>query len=193
MDFEEVKDYIRAVADDSSLALIPIPMAAELFGITGAGIAARVKSGTLRGIKVGSSRYILLESVVSTLQKADDEVATVRRFLEDQARQGVSSVEYGPVMGLLGLSSTLSADRTKIGWILGAVSRQTFNEGKGLLSVIVHRKGTRMPSENGFFGLVDNLVEEGVIDDWEAKYNSREDFVAAETHRVLKAYKKQGR
>lgn len=190
MEYEEVQDYIRAVAKDPSLSLIPIPMAAELFGITGAGIAARVKSGTLRGIKVSGSRYILLESVVSTLKKSDEEVATVRRFLEDQARQGLSSVEYAPVMGLLGLSSTLSADRTKIGWILGAVSRQTFTDGKGLLSVIVHRKGTRMPSENGFFSLVDSLVEEGAIDDWEAKYNSREDFVAAETRRVLKAYKK---
>lgn len=190
MEYEEVEDYIRAVANDSSLALIPIPMAAELFRITGAGIAARVKSGTLRGIKVSGSRYILLESVASTLKKSASEVATVRRFLEDQARHGVSSVEYAPVMGLLGLSSTLSADRTKIGWILGAVSRQTFADGKGLLSVIVHRKGTKMPSENGFFSLVDNLVEEGEIDDWEAKHNSREDFVAAETRRVIKAYKK---
>ena len=190
MEYEEVEDYIRAVAGDPSLALIPIPMAAELFGITGAGIAARVKSGTLRGIKVGGSRYIILDSVVATLKKFDEEVSKVRVYLEDHAQKGVSSVEYGPVMGLLGLSSTLSADRTKIGWILGAVSRQTFDDGKGLLSVIVHRKGTKMPSENGFFGLVDSLVEYGLIDDWEKKYNSREDFVAAETRRVIKAYKK---
>jgi hypothetical protein len=190
MKYEEVEVYIRAVADDPSLALIPIPMAAELFGITGAGIAARVKSGTLRGIKVGGSRYVILDSVVATLKKSDEEVAIVRRFLEDHARQGISSVEYAPVMDLLGLSSTLSADRTRIGWILGAVSRQTFHDGKGLLSVIVHRKGTKMPSENGFFGLVDGLVADGAIDDWEKKYNSREDFVAAETRRVIKAYRK---
>jgi hypothetical protein len=190
MEFSEVEDYIRAVTADPSLALIPIPMAAELFGITGAGIAARVKTGALHGVKVGGSRYILLQSVVATLKQSDEDVATVKRFLEDCARRGISSIEYAPVMGLLGLSTNLSADRTKIGGILGAVSRQTFRDGKGLLSVIVHRKGTRMPSENGFFGLVDELVEEGEMKDWKTKYRSQEDFVAAETRRVLNAYEK---
>lgn len=189
MKFETVEDYIRAASNDPSLALITIPMAAELFGITGAGIAARIKSGALRGIEVSGTRYVALDSVVATVKKSEQDTAIVKRFLERQAKNGVSSVEYGPVMDLLGLSSTLSADRTKIGWILGAVSRQTFNEGKGLLSVIVHRKGTNMPSEGGFFGLVDSLVEDGAIDDWEKKYSSREGFVAAETRRVLKAYK----
>ncbi len=122
MEYKTVDDYIRAVTDNPSLALVPVSMAAELFGISGAGIAARVKSGTLNGIKVSGSRYILLESIVSTLTKFDQEVASVLDYLEDQVRQGVTSVEYGPVMGLIGLSSTLSADRTKIGWILGEVS-----------------------------------------------------------------------
>ena len=187
-EFEEVEDYIRAFAEDPSLALIPIPMAAELFGITGSGITARVNRGALRGIKVGGSRYVILNSVVATLKQWDEDIVMVRRFLEDQARQGVSSVGYTPVMRLLDLSSDRPADRLKIGWILGAVSRQTFKDGKGLLSVIVHRKNTKMPSKDGFFGLVDCLVEEGLIDDWEEDYSSREDFVAAETRRVLEAY-----
>ncbi len=46
-----------------------------------------------------------------------------------------------------------------------------------------------MPSENGFFSLVDSLVEENLLEPWKLKYNSREDFVAAETNRVLKAYR----
>lgn len=190
MQYENVVDYVRAVGRDPSLALIPIPMAAELFGITGAGISARVKSGALHGIKVSGSRYVLLDSVVTTLKKSDKEVAKVRDFLENQARKGISSIEYEPVMNLLGFSSTRGADRTRIGWILGAVSRETYKDGNGLLSVIVHRKGTSMPSEKGFFRLVDNLIEEGAIDDWKSKHNSREKFVAAETKRVLKAYSK---
>jgi hypothetical protein len=190
VEYNKVEDYIRAVADNPSLALMPIPMAAEFFGISRQGIAARVRSGSLRGIKISGVRYITLESVVSSLKKHDDEVEAVRRFLEDRVRQGVSSVEYAPVMGLLGLSPALSADRMKIGRILGSVSRQTFNEGKGLLSVIVHKKNSRMPSENGFFSLVESLIQEGAIGDWRAKYNSPEDFVVHETRRVLKAFRK---
>lgn len=185
MNFDEAEAYVRAYAKDRSLAVMPVPLAAELFGITNAGIVTRVRNGVLEEIRVSGTRYVTMASVLDAVSKSDREIEIVKAYLEQQARSGVTSVEYAPVMGLLGLSSKLSADRTKIGWILGAVSRRSYQERGVLLSVIVHRKDTGMPSENGFFGLVNNLIE-----DWEDRYEDRDSFVEAETKRVLKAYKK---
>lgn len=185
MEFDDAESYARAFAKDRSLAVIPVPMASELFSITSAGIVSRVRNGALGEIKISGTRYITMGSVLESLAKADREVDVVKAYLEQQARSGVASVEYTPVMDLLGLSSKLSADRTKIGWILGAVSRQSYREKKVLLSVIVHRKNTGMPSENGFFSLVDELIE-----GWGDCYADRESFVADQTKRVLKAYRK---
>lgn len=185
MEFDDSEEYVRAYAKDRSLAVMPVPMAADLFGITSAGIVSRVRNGVLREIKVSGTRYVTMESVVDAVSKTDREAEIVKAYLEQQARSGMTSVEYTPVMDLLGLSPKIGADRTRIGWILGAVSRRSYGERGILLSVIVHRKNTGMPSENGFFGLVDNLVE-----DWKDRYDNRESFVKAETKRVLKAYRK---
>lgn len=181
----DVEAYVRAFSKDRSLAVISVPMASELFGITSTGIVSRVRSGALEEIKISGTRYIMMRSVMDAMSKMDRQVEVVKAYLEQQARNGVASVEYAPVMDLLGLSPKLSADRTKIGWILGAVSRQSYEDKKVLLSVIVHRKNTGMPSENGFFGLVDDLIE-----DWEDHYDDQEHFVADATKRVLKAYKR---
>ena len=185
MEFENAEAYARAYAKNRSLAVMPVPMASDLFEITGAGIVSRVRNGVLREIKVSGTRYITMESVLDAVSKEDRDVDIVKTYLEQQVRNGVMSVEYAPVMELLGLSSKLSADRTRIGRVLGYVSRRSYEEKGALLSVIVHRKNTNMPSENGFFGLV-----EGLVGDWEDHYDDRESFVAAETKRVLKAYKK---
>lgn len=185
MEFEDADAYVRAYIKDRSLAVMPVPMAAELFGITSAGIVARVRSEALRDIRVAGTRYITMESVLDSVSKTDRDVDIVKAYLEQQARSGVKSIDYTPVMDLLGLSSKLSADRTKIGWVLGAVSRRSYDEKGVLLSVLVHLKNTSMPSENGFFGLVDNLIE-----DWEDSYDDRESFVREETKRVIKAYRK---
>jgi hypothetical protein len=190
MEFAEVGEYVKAASKDHTLALMPIPMVADLFDITGAGVSARVRNGSLKDIRVGGSRYILLESVFDTLSKFEKDVETVRRYLEAQARMGVASVEYGPVMSLVGMSPGISADRTKIGRILGAVSVGTIRDGKGLLTAIVHLKGTKMPSEKGFFDLVDSLVGQGKIAPWQSKHKTRAEFVAAEIRRVLRSYKK---
>lgn len=186
MNFSDADAYIRAYAKDRSLAIVPVPMAADLFGITSAGIVARVRNGALQEIRVAGTRYVTMESVIDSVSRTDRDVDIVKAFLEQQARSGVESIDYAPVMGLLGLSSKISADRTKIGWILGAVSRRSFQEKGVLLSALVHRKNTRMPSEKGFFGLVDNLIE-----DWEDRYDDRESFVEAEIKRVVKKYRKR--
>lgn len=185
MEYDEAENYVRAYMKDRGLAIIPVSMAAELFGMSSAGIIGRIKSGMLKEVRIAGTRFVLLASVLEVIEEEDREVKTVRTFLEQQARKGVSSVEYAPVMDLLGLSTKLSAHRNKIGRILGKVSRQSFEDGSGLLSVIVHVKGTGLPSMNGFFGLVEALEI-----DWKRKCETQEAFVRAETKRVLSAHRK---
>lgn len=185
MEYAEVEGYVRAYAKDRGLAVVPVSMAAELFDMSSAGVLGRIKSGVLKEVRISGTRYVTMASILEVIEEDDREIKTVKTYLEQQARKGVSSVEYAPVMELLGLTTKLSAHRNKIGRILGRVSRLSYEEGKGMLSVIVHVKGTGLPSMNGFFGLVEALEE-----DWEDQYESQEDFVEAETKRVLAAHRK---
>jgi len=186
MKFSNIDDYLRAFTEDRSLAIMPVPMAAEYFEITSSGIVGRVRSGALTGIKIGKTNYVTMGSVMQAVAERDRNVDIVKAFLEQQARAGIKSVDYTSVMDLLGLKPSLSADRTKIGWVLGYVSRRSWEEKKVLLSVIVHIKGTNHPSLNGFFYLVENICP-----DWESEYDDRNAFIKAETKRVMKAYRKK--
>lgn len=185
MEYGEVEGYVRAYMKDRGLAVISVPMAAELFEMSSAGVIGRVKSGMLREVRIAETRYILMASILEVIEEEDRQIKTVKTYLEQQARKGVSSVEYAPVMELLGLTTQLSAHRNKIGRVLGRVSRLSYEEGKGMLSVIVHVKGTGLPSMNGFFGLVQALEP-----DWADQYKTQEDFIAAETKRVLASHRK---
>jgi hypothetical protein len=184
MQFESIERYVRSFQRDPSLAVITVPMAAELFGISGAGINGRFKSGTLESVTIGRTKYVKLDSALNSLMEFDKYVHTVRKDLEKRAKKGQSSVEYGAIMEPLGMSTRKSADRLKIGYILGAVSRQTHEDNGTLLSVIVHIKGSTMPSMNGFFSLID-----AIIPDWEEDHDSHESFVEHEIARVMDFYK----
>lgn len=185
MEYNEAEAYVRAYMKDRRLAVIPVSMAAELFNMSSAGVLRRIKSGVLKEARISGTRYVTMESILEVIEEEDREIKTVKTYLEQQARKGISSVEYAPVMELLGMSTKLSANRNKIGRILGKVSRHSYAEGKGMLSVIVHVKGTGLPSMNGFSALVDELEE-----DWEDHYATMEDFIKAEIKRVLAAYRK---
>lgn len=185
MEYAEAEKYVRAYMKDRGLAVVPVSMAAEIFDMSSAGIIGRIKSGVLSDLRISGARYVTMSSILAVIEEEDRELKTVKTYLEQQARKGVSSVEYAPVMELLGLSTKLSAHRNKIGRLLGKVSRLSYEEGKGLLSVIVHVKGTGLPSMNGFFGLVEALDLE-----WQDQHETQEDFVEAETKRVLKAYRR---
>lgn len=174
------EEYMRAFAKNRSLAIITVSMAADLFDIGSSAVTARIKRNALEGIKISGTVYVLAASVMEAIEDTDKKVSIVKAYLEAQVRSGITSVEYTPTMALIGLDPKRSSDRAKISQILGRVSEETYKADGILLTVIVHQKNTTMPTEGGFFGLLRKL---------EIEWDDNEQFVAAETKRVVKKYK----
>lgn len=187
MTFESASDYLQALEHNPSLAILPLQMVADHRGVTRAAIDRMVRIGQLEEIRIDNTRYVRASSVLAIQQKFEAQVATVRAYLEKQARKR-TIVFYEPVMGIVGLSPGVPADRTTIGAILGRVSEQTWalpKPERHLLSVIVHRKtaGKTRPGP-GFLTLAESLGLE-----WEE--GEEDAFVERETERVWRMYAKQ--
>lgn len=179
-EYDTLDDYIKAFAKDRELAIVPIPMVAEHLDRTAPAVTAMINTGKLEEIKIGKNRFVALKSLVDLGEAFDKQVDIVMRYLIKQVKKGVSVVFYEPVMAQVGMKTTVPADRTKIGAILGKVSERSYEEKGVLLSVIVHRKtlGTTGPGP-GFFSLAENMEFEWEDDDA---------FVTRETKKVMKAY-----
>src|SRR4051812_6917713 len=118
--------------------MISMQMAAEALDVSRAAIEQRVRVGSLDGLKVGKTRWVVASSVTKQLDASDAEIYRVRRYLERLASAG-ETIDYGPLMEEFDMSSSVPADRRKIGWLLGKVSLQTWTERGVLLSVLVMR------------------------------------------------------
>ncbi|TPL86796.1 hypothetical protein FJ950_10365 [Mesorhizobium sp. B2-3-14] len=179
--FASLDDYIRAFSKDRELAIVPIPLVAEHLERSAPAVTAMISSGRLNEIKIGKNRFVALKSLVDLEEAYENQVDVVMRYLAKQAKNGVSVVFYEPVMAQVGMKTSVPADRSKIGEILGAVSERSYEEHGVLLSVIVHRKalGATTPGP-GFFALA-----EGMGYDWEDDIA----FVTKETKKVIKAYR----
>lgn len=92
MEYSEVEGYVRAYMKDRGLAVVPVPMAAELFDMSSAGILGRIKSGVLKEARISGTRYVMMASILEVIEEEDREIKTVKTYLEQQARKGVSSV-----------------------------------------------------------------------------------------------------
>ena len=138
-----------------------------------------LKGGRLEGIRVGATRYVRASSFNALLNKWDDQVATVRKQLERNARDR-EIIFYAPLMATLGMKSTIPADRKLIGAILGTISRETYDRDQILLSAIVHRQSTGATSAGpGFFDLAGDLG---------LKFKSDKTFLAEEVNKVWRPY-----
>lgn len=181
MQFEDIDDYIEHCKSDA-LPVLPIPTVAEYIGITPSGVTGRLKRGALEQVKIGKSKFVSVRSLLKINEDFDRKVEIVKSDLEGLAKKGVDHVFYGPIMSVVDLSSQVPADRNEIGWILGTVSRKSYEENGTLLSVLVHRKtpGATMPGP-GFFSLAENL---------EFEWDDDREFVEEQTRRVLEAYAK---
>lgn len=182
--FDDAADYIDALEGDPSLAILPLQMVADLRGVSRPAIDRMVKLGQLAEIRIGKTRYVQASSVLDLRRERDRQVAVIRAFLEQCAREE-RIVTYEPVMKLIGLRPSVPADRVAIGDILSDVARQTwFNAGpnQNLLSVLVHRRtpGKTRPGP-GFFALVREFGLSWTDDD---------ELVQRETARVWKVYAK---
>jgi hypothetical protein len=182
MTFETLDDYIKAFSKDRELAVIPIPLVAEHLERSGPAVTAMLRTGRLDEIRIGKNRFVGLKSLVDMQEEFDKQVEVVERYLIKQVRKGIGAVFYEPVMAQVGMDTGIPADRTKIGNILGAISRRSQDENKVMLSVLVHRKtlGTTNPGP-GFFALARSLG-------YECADNENE-FVRKQTARVMKAYR----
>jgi hypothetical protein len=183
MTFDNLNQYLAAYSKDRELGIIPIPLVAEYLERTPAAVTAMIRAGNLAEIKIGKNRFVSVQSLADRQKKHDDDCMIVKNYLIKQVRKGETAMFYEPVMAQIGLSTTVPADRTKIGIILGDISAET-NDQKGrdrcMLSVLVHRKtaGTTRPGD-GFFELARHLGYEWDDDDA---------FVEEQTKRVMRAY-----
>lgn len=186
LEFDSVEEYARAFAKGKAPAILTGAMAAEVFNLAAATINNRVKRGMLEGVRISGTNYVSLSSLNEVLAEDDNAMRIVRAYLEQQARQGNMPVNYAPAMELIGLDHKLSADRMRFGYLLGRISRQTYDAHGLLLSVMVQKKGTTMPSDQGFFGLVDDLGLE-----YKNTPEGKQAFVAAEMKKLQKHLRKR--
>lgn len=150
-------EYLKAVTADPALAIIPFQMAGDIWGVSRAAVDGMVRSGKLLDIKIDGTRFILAKSLQALVDQWQAEVATIRKALESSAKKG-NILYYSPLMESIGLSSTVPADRKRIGDILGQISEATRDENGTLLSVIVHRQSSGETNPGpGFFALARGL------------------------------------
>jgi len=191
-EFPTISQYLDELKENKNLAVVSMSMAAEMRNTTRAGIERMIQMEKISWAKIGKTRCVLAKSLIEAKDKYDEEIATVRKVLEEHATRG-EKVFYEQVMTPIGLRTNVPAHRTKIGQILGDISHQTFNEPNEkntpiLLSVLVHKKtaGRTLPSE-GFFNLVESLNEHyGCAYD----YDDRNSFVEEQMGYVFNLYGK---
>jgi len=184
LQFETLAEYISAYRADPSIVGLPVPVVAEPLGLSPAAVTARVRSGSLEGLRIGRHSFVALQSLLNDEDKMAADVLAVERYLWKQAKAGVTAIFYEPVMATVGLTPRVPAERNRIGAILGKVSENSMEEGKVMLSVLVHRKtaGVTRPGP-GFFDLARHFGFE---------FEDEDDFVKKQTAKVLKLAAKQG-
>ncbi|MFK5600197.1 hypothetical protein ACFZ8E_24840 [Methylobacterium sp. HMF5984] len=145
-----------------------------------------VRIGQLEEIRIDGNRYVRASSLFGRQQVREQQIETVRAFLEKHVREQTHGARepltYEPVMALVGLSPSIPADRTIIGGILGAILERTWAEHRILLTVIVHRKtqGRTRPGP-GFFAIAETLSG---LEPWA----SNDELVERETAKVWAFY-----
>ena len=181
-EYDSLDDYLKDFMEDWSLAVMPVPVVAEHLNRTPAAITAMIRAGKLEEVRIKKNKFVKVASLLDMQEEFNRQVETVMVYLEKLARKGIRKVYYEPVMAEVGMSPSVPADRTKIGAVLGAVSRRSQKERKVLLSVLVHRKtlGTTNPGP-GFYGLARDLGYDCEDGD--------NDFVEKQTDRVMRSYK----
>jgi hypothetical protein len=171
--FDTARDYVVATAVNPSLACIPFQAAADALEVGRSAIDARVRAGKLVAIAIGRTRYVTVASVQQQIGDWNNEVETITRLLEAEARRGTATLSYNPVMGAVGRKTTVPNDRKIIGHILGAISRTSFKTHEFLLTAMVVRNGTGRPSE-AFYHLADELDASYQEAETNAEYHDRQ-------------------
>lgn len=155
-EFGSASEYVIAASTLHDLACVPFQVAADALGIGRSAVDARVRGGKLETIKIGRVRYITLASVKRQIDDWQNEVTKVKILLETEAHKGTRTLNYNPVMGIVGRKTTTPNDRTVIGRILGEISRKSFADNGFLLTAMVVQSGSGQPS-GAFYDLAEEL------------------------------------
>ncbi|WCP72198.1 hypothetical protein [Sphingomonas hankookensis] len=177
--FSDARSYILAAFADSGLAIVPFQLVADALDVSRAAVEGQVRANKLEAIKIGRTRYVTLRSIRRQLEDWENEVATVRAFLERAAKDGTLTLAYDPVMGVIGRKTSTPNDRTVIGKILGQISRESYKQHGFLLSSMVVQKQTGEPSD-AFYGLAGDIDPSADdYDTWKEYHNAQLALIAA--------------
>ena len=183
LELTTIDDYLdRLFQEPLRFAIIPKKMGGKALNLSRAGIETRINAGRLGVVTIGDSQFLRAKEVIETFRGDRDLASKAREILEDCAKNRKVTT-YGPFMSELGMTTQNPHHRSKIGGILGAISRDTFSKDGILLSVLVHRKsvGKTRPSP-AFFKLAANLGVRG---------HDAPNFLEKHTNRVWSIYSRQ--
>lgn len=155
--FASAHDWIEALSQDLPVSIIPNKIAAELLGDTAASISKRLGNGGIEFVEIGGRRYVSADAIANQLASENALSSMIRIELEDIAKKG-GKIFYSELMEKFGMRWQSPPDRTKIGQILGNISKATYAERGVFLSVLVHRKNGKPTNPGpGYFALLDEL------------------------------------
>lgn len=180
--FKTVEDFLKAYKTNHSLAGIPMPVAATYFNITPSGVSAMQKAGKIDCIKIGRTKLVLISSILKLQADFEADAYLIEKKLIGFASKGKDKVFYEPIMTPIGRSTSVPADRSYIGRVLGHISSKSYDANGILLTVLVHRStaGQTKPGK-GFFDLARYLG---------FQVGNEDEFVLKETEKVLRHYAK---
>lgn len=179
--FTTSREYIDALGEDGSLAVVSFGIAARALRVTRPTIERMLDDHRLTEIVVGKTRCIRAQDVVEIRKTHSDTIVTVEKLLERCAKRN-KIVFYDPVMSAIDLDWRNPPHRKKIGGILGSISTSTHKDKKKrfLLSVIVHKKGPgKTKPSPSFFTLARQLGY---------KFEDEDSFAEAMLDKVFKFY-----
>lgn len=162
-------------------AFLPHKLVAESLEIDPRTVINRMNKGELLGFKLDKKYYVYCNSFVETLEKLTAQHKFVADYIISKVETGITSVSYSEIMEPLQLDHSISSDRRTIANILARLSEASYeicNE-EILMSVVVHNKGTILPS-TGFFQLANS---------WGFETNDKEEFVKEQTKLLVKNIK----
>ena len=176
--FKSAGEYITALRKEPAIyAIIPKSLGGEALELSTAGITKRIEQGKLTEVEIGERRYLLASGVTNSFNNERKRTERIRKILEDCARKK-QTINYGELMERVGMSSKSPPDRDKIGTILGAISKATYDKNGIMLSVLVVRKHDSLPSQP-FFDLAREL---------EFRFTSDSRFAEEHTELVCSEY-----
>lgn len=161
--FRNAKTYSKALADNSSLAIIPFSMAAELLEVEVSTVQGYVRRGTLSEISVGPKRRWVGVLASEIRQKRRVRAKLLRDLIKIaepilvQAAKDQKTLEYNAdLMIALDLKHSHAQDRDMLGKVLGELSKSSNKSDNCMISVVAVRKKDAKPNK-AFFALARSL------------------------------------